>query len=508
MDPFAEYEQHDAVGLATAVRRGHVTPHELLDAAIARIERHNPVVNAVVTTAFDRARRTIDAGLPDGPLRGAPFLLKDLNHAWSGVRMTDGSRALRTYIPGYSATLVQRLEAAGVVLLGMTNVPEFGITPVTEPDLHGVCANPWDPTRTAGGSSGGSAAAVAAGMVPAASASDGGGSIRIPASHCGLFGLKPTRARTPSGPVGAEGLFGLSISHALTRSVRDSAVLLDATHGPEHGDPYAAPSPERPFAEEVGADPGTLRVGVVDGGIFHDDIDPQCRAAVVAATDLVGDLGHEVVPLRLDIDRRATVEAMLVLMAASTAAALDDVARLNRQRTPRPAEYELTTWMLRLVGRRLTAQQTAAALNHVRAMGRTVAAQLADQRIDAILTSTLAEPPTRHHALDPTPAEERVLRALRRAPVRAALLAVFEQLAQRALNPIPSLPLFNMTGQPAMSVPLHWTPEGLPVGVQFAGRFGDEATLLRLASQLEAARPWFDRRPPLATRGRGSHAAV
>jgi amidase len=508
MDTFAEYEQHDAVGLAAAVRDAQVTPHELVDAAIARIERHNPIVNAVVTTAFDRARRAIDAGLPDGPLRGVPFLLKDLNHAWSGVRMTDGSRALRSYIPASSATLVQRLEAAGLVPLGMTNVPEFGITPVTEPDLHGVCANPWDPTRTAGGSSGGSGAAVASGMVPAASASDGGGSIRVPASHCGLFGLKPTRARTPSGPVGADGLFGLSVSHALTRSVRDSAVLLDATHGPAPGDPYAAPSPERPFAEEIGADPGALRIGVVDGGVFHDDIDPRCRTAVEDATDLVGDLGHEVVPLRLDIDRTATVEAMLVLVAASTAASLDDIARLNHQPAPRAAEHELTTWMLRLVGRRLTGQQTAAALNHVRAVGRTVAAQLVDRRIEAILTSTLAEPPMRHRALDPTPAEGRVLRALRRAPVRPALLAVFQQLAQRALAPIPNLPLFNMTGQPAMSVPLHWTPDGLPVGVQFAGRFGDEATLLRLAAQLEAARPWFDCRPPLVTRTRRPHAAA
>ena len=508
MDGFAEYEQHDAVGLAAAVREGQVTPHELLDAAIARIERHNPVVNAVVTTAFDRAQHAIDTGLPDGPLRGVPVLLKDLSHAWSGVRMTDGSRALRSYIPAYSATLVHRLEAAGLVPLGMTNVPEFGITPVTEPDLHGVCANPWDPTRTAGGSSGGSGAAVASGMVPVASASDGAGSIRIPASHCGLFGLKPTRARTPSGPVGADGLFGLSVSHALTRSVRDSAVLLDATHGPEQGDPYAAPSPERPFAEEVGADPGTLRIGVVDGGIFHDEIHPQCRAAVTAATDLVGDLGHEIVPLRLDIDRTATVEATLVLLAASTAASLDDVARLNHQRAPRAAEYELTTWMLSLVGRRLTGRRTAAAFNHVRAVGRTVAAQLVDQRVDAILTSTLAEPPMRHHALDPTPAEERVLGALRRAPVRPALLAMFRQLAQRALAPIPNLPLFNITGQPAMSVPLHWTPDGLPVGVQFAGHFGDEATLLRLAAQLEAARPWFDRRPPLVTRARSPRPAA
>jgi amidase len=497
MDAFAEYEQHDAVGLAAAVRDGHVTAPELLDAAIARIERRNPSVNAVVTTAFDRARRAIDDGLPDGPLRGVPYLLKDLNHAWAGVRMTDGSRALRDYVPGYSATLVRRLEAAGLVALGMTNVPEFGITPVTEPELHGVCANPWDLTRTAGGSSGGSGAAVAAGMVPAASASDGGGSIRIPASHCGLFGLKPTRARTPSGPVGAEGWFGLSVSHALTRSVRDSAVLLDVTHGAEPGDPYAAPALERPFAAEVGADPGTLRVGVVDGGIFHGDTHPECRAAAVAATDLVGDLGHEVVPFSLDIDRASTIEAMLLLLAASTAAALDDVARLQGHRAPQVAQYELRTWLLRLIGRRVTGQQAAAALNHLRAVGRMVATQLSDTGVDVILTSTLAEPPMRHRALDPQPAEHRVLELLRRVPVRPVLMAMFWTLAQRLLEPIPSLPVFNITGQPAMSVPLHWTPDGLPIGVQFAGHFGHEATLFRLAAQLEAAHPWFDRRPPL-----------
>lgn len=495
---FAEYEQHDTVGLAHLIATGEISRTEVLHAAIERIEQRNPTLNAVVTTTFDRAEHAIANGLPEGPLTGAPYLLKDLNHAWAGVRMTDGSRSLRDFVPAYSATLVERLQAAGLVVLGMTNVPEFGITPVTESELHGVCANPWNTSRTAGGSSGGSGAAVAAGMVASASASDGGGSIRIPASHCGLFGLKPTRARTPSGPGGAEGGFGLGVSHALTRSVRDSAALLDATHGPEPGDPYAAPRPDRPFMQEVGADPGRLRIGVIDGGIFHDDIRAECRAAVAHTAALVEHLGHDVRSVRLDIDRAATIEAFLTIVAASTAATLHTVATMKGQRAPAPDEFELATWMLHLVGRKLSGQQVAAALTYLRGVGREVATTTRAQQIDVIVTSTLAGPPMRHHALDPTDTEHRVLEALRRVPVKPALLAMFHQLSRHVLAPIPSLPLFNITGQPAMSVPLHWTSDNLPVGVQFVGRFGDEATLFRLASQLEAAQPWFDRRPPLA----------
>lgn len=497
-DTFGEYEQHDTLGLAHLIRRGEVTRSQVLDAAIERIERRNPALNAVVTTTFDRARHAIANGLPDGPFTGAPYLLKNLRHAYAGVPLTDGSKSLRHFVPGYTATLVERLERAGLVILGMTNVPEFGITPVTEPDLHGLCANPWNTARSAGGSSGGSAAAVAAGMVPSASASDGGGSIRIPASNCGLFGLKPTRARTPSGPVQGEGWFGMSVSHAVTRSVRDSAALLDVTRGAEPGDPYVAPPPERPYLDEVGTDPGRLRIGVLEGGIFHDDVHSECRAAAVGTTSLLEHLGHDVQPLRLDIDRTATIEAFLTLVASSAAAAIDDVANLKGQRAPAAEEYELTTWMLRLVGRKLTGQEAAAALTHLRGVGRSVAATMTNRRLDVIMSPTLAEPPLRHHALDPTAAEQRVLGALRVAPVRPALLAVFRQMAETVLAPIPNTPLFNITGQPAMSVPLHWTADGLPVGVQFAGRFGDEATLFRLAAQLEAAQPWFDRRPAVA----------
>jgi amidase len=495
MDGFGDYEQHDALGLAHLIRAGEVTAHEVLREAIARIERRNPPLNAVITTTFERAQRRIADGTGDGMFAGAPFLLKGLNQALEGVPLADGSRSLRTWVPSYTSTLVQRYEAAGLVILGATNVPEFGLVPVTEPDLHGVCANPWDPSRTAGGSSGGSAVAVAAGMVPAASASDGGGSIRIPASQCGVFGLKPTRARTPSGPVHAEGWFGMSVSHALTRSVRDSAALLDVTQGPEPGDPYAAPAPDRPFLEEVGTDPGRLRIGMIDGGIFHDDIHAECRAAVADAGRLLGDLGHEVVPVTLPIDRATIIEAFLTIVAASTAATIAEIAALKRQRAPDPAEYELGTWITGLIGRKLTGAQVVAAHTYLRSVGRITAAAMGAHDIAVIMTSTLATPPLPHHALDPSPAEQRLLAALRRAPVRPALMALFRQLSDLVLAPIPNSPLFNITGQPAMSVPLHWTADDLPIGVQFAGRFGDEATLFRLAAQLEAARPWFHHRP-------------
>lgn len=497
MDAFGEYERYDALGLAQLIREREVTPREVLHAAVTRIERRNPPLNAVITTTFDRAEQQISNGRhTQGPFAGVPFLLKGLGHALEGVRLTNGSRSLRNWVPPYTSTLVQRYEAAGLVILGSTNVPEFGLLPVTEPQAHGVCANPWNTSRSAGGSSGGSGAAVAAGMVPAASATDGGGSIRIPASQCGLFGLKPTRARTPSGPLQGEGWFGMSISHALTRSVRDSAALLDATHGPEPGDPYAAPPPTRPFLDEVGADPGRLRIGKIDGGIFHDDIDPACRAAVSGAGRLLETLGHDVVPLTLPIDRAATMEAFQTLIAASTAAGLDEIAALKGQHAPQAAEYELSTWVTGLIGRKLDAVEVATALNYLRTVGRAIGATMAGQGIDAIMTSTLASPPQPHHALDPSPVEQRLLETLRRVPLKPALVATFRRLATTVLAPIPNNPLFNITGQPAMSVPLYWTSDELPVGVQFAGRFGDEATLLRLAAQLEAAQPWFDRRPP------------
>lgn len=497
MSTFPEYEEHDAVSLAELIRSDQVKPEEVVEAAIDRIERLNLTLNAVVTPTFERGRQLAESGPPSGPFSGVPFLLKDLTLAWEGTSLTEGSRALEHNISDHTSTLVSRYEAAGLVILGKTNTPELGLAPVTEPELHGLTANPWDPSRTAGGSSGGSAAAVAAGMVPMASASDGGGSIRIPASQCGLFGLKPSRGRTPSGPITSEGWFGMSVAHAVTRSVRDSAALLDATHGSEPGDSYTAPHADRPFIEEVGADPGAVKVGLIGGGVFHDRIAEECLTACSEAGSLLEGLGHSIEPIDLGVDPETTVEAFLTLVAASIATTLDEIAEIRGQSRPDPDDYELATWILGLVGGKLSASDVAGSLEHMRRLSRKVAHVMDERQVDVLMTPTLAEPPLLHGALEPTHAEQTLLRTLRRVPAKPALLAAFKQLADKVLEPIPNTPLFNATGQPAMSVPLHWSEEGLPVGVQFAARFGDEATLFRLAGQLEQAKPWFDRRPPV-----------
>lgn len=490
---FAEYPNFDAVGLADLIRRGEVSARDVAGAAVEQIERHNPTLNAVVTKTYNRAMATVGRGVGDGPLAGVPFLLKDLDAHWKGVPSTGGSRSSQWFVPDTTSTLVARYEAAGLLILGTTNTPEFGLAPVTEPELHGTTSNPWDVTRTPGGSSGGSGAAVASGMVPLAHASDGGGSIRIPASNCGLFGLKPTRGRTPLGPTVTELWGGFTVAHVITRSVRDSAAVLDATHGPESGDAYAAPPVDGSFLSQVDVDPGRLRIGVVTGGIFGDDIDRACRAAVRQSADLLHELGHTVEGVELPVDREAWKRAFLTVVAASVSASMH---RQSAGRKLDPAQYELATWVLSLVGRKLTAADYADAMVEVRRAGRLMAGVMS--KFDVVMMSTQAAPPLRHGSLAPSGGERRLLETLRRAPAKPALMGAFRQLADKVLAPIPNTPLFNMTGQPAMSVPLHWTPDGLPVGVQFVGRFGDEATLFRLAGQLEQARPWFARRPPMA----------
>jgi amidase len=491
---FPEYEQHDAVGLAALIRSGEVSAGEVLEAAIERIQRRDLQVNAVVTTMYEMARERVANGLPDGPFTGVPFLLKDLAIAYPGVPLTGGSHALRDYVPDYIGEIAARYERSGLVILGKTNTPEFGMKPSTESSLLGTTANPWNLAVTAGGSSGGAAAAVAAGMVPAANASDGAGSIRIPASHCGLFGLKPTRARNPVGPLYGEGWFGFSAVHAVTRSVRDSAALLDATHGPEPGDPYAAPPPVRPFLDEVGADPGSLRIGAVPGGILAPVTDPEVRVAVEQAAGLLGELGHVVEEVTIPVDRDELTWAFVVLTGAQVAHGIRMSVAATGRSKPDRSLYEPATWLIGLLGKVFTAADVAEALFVVRRTGREVGRMM--EGYDVLLSSTLGRRPWPHGELEPTDAEERLLALLGRVPAKPALKAAVEQLTPRVLGPVPNTPLFNVTGQPAVSVPLHWTTDGLPVGVQLAGRFGDEATLFRLAGQLEAARPWFHRRPP------------
>jgi amidase len=380
-------------------------------------------------------------------------------------------------------------------MLGRTNTPEFGLTPYTEPALYGPTRNPWAPDRSPGGSSGGSAAAVAARMVPLASGGDGGGSIRIPASCCGLFGFKPSRGATPTGPMLGELWHGFAVEHAITRSVRDSAALLDATWGPDPGAPYAAPPRARPYLDEVRTDPGRLRIAFTQEPLFGHDVHPQCVAALQASARLLEGLGHAVEEAAPPVDRDACALAFVTVLAGEIRAEIETVARLAR-RKPRAADFEPSTYSLGLLGRALSAARYAAAARTLQETGRAIAPFF--ERYDVLLTPTLAAPPLPIGALQPTPAERRlmsVVNALNAGWLLGAL-GVIEPLAAKTFDFIPFTPLFNATGQPAMSVPLHWSDDGLPIGMQFVARFGGEATLFRLAGQLEQARPWFDRVPP------------
>lgn len=471
----------DATGQAELVRRGEVSPLELVEAAVVRIEKLNPELNAVIHPSFDRARAAARSpDLPRGPFRGVPFLVKDILCTVAGEPYHDGMRFLRDL--GWTAPidsfLIQRFRAAGLIPLGRTNVPELGILPTTEPEAFGPTRNPWNLMHSTGGSSGGSAAAVASGMVPIAHGNDGGGSIRIPASECGLFGLKPSRGRTSLGPEFGEIAAGLVCEHVLTTSVRDSAAMLDCVAGPMPGDPYVAPVPERPFLLEVGADPGRLRVGVLleaPGGTA--DVHPDCLAAARDAAALLSSLGHVVEESAPDGLRDPEhVARFLTLWAAGVAASLDEwSARTGR--TIAQQDVEPLTWALAEMGRSYTAPQLLGAIGWMQATTRRIAFWHASG-FDLLLTPTLAEPPPRLGEMAPDH-DNPLLPILRAAGVT------------------PFTPLFNATGQPAASLPLSWNESGLPIGVQLAAPYGREDVLIRVASQLEEARPWTGRLPPV-----------
>ena len=335
----------DATAQADLVRNKEVTALELVTAAIDRIERVNPSVNAVVIPMYEKAREAASRPLPEGPFRGVPFLLKDLAAEYAGVAFNEASAFLRGYVPTEDQELVRRYKRAGLIVIGKTNTPELGLGPTTEPCLYGATRNPWDPSRTAGGSSGGAGAAVASAMVPMAHGNDAGGSIRVPAACCGVFGLKPTRARNPLGPLYGEMMGGLIVEHALTRTVRDSARLLDATAGPDFGDPYEAPSLARPFAHEIGVEPGRLRVVFSTRTLLGEDVHPDCRAAVHDAARLLESLGHHVVEGTPPIDGEEFWRLFTSVLAAGFAWAVDDWSRrLNRR--PVPEHFESFTWAL------------------------------------------------------------------------------------------------------------------------------------------------------------------
>jgi amidase len=468
----------DALGQAELVRRREITAVELVQAAIARIEAVNPKLNAVVTPLFEQALQEARRPLPDGPLAGVPFLLKDIGTGQAGVPETAGSRALRNHRPAVDSPIVTAYRAAGLVIAGRTNTPEFGNHSTTEPILFGPTLNPWATGLTAGGSSGGSAAAVAAGMVPAASGGDGAGSIRIPASCCGLFGLKPSRGRVSRAPAGEE-IGGFNVRHALTHSVRDSAALLDAIAGPAPGDPYFATPPERPYLQEVGRKPSRLKIAWSDRAPLGTPVDPQCAAAVRETARLLESLGHSVEEASPVFDPEVMIGPMVIVWAVGNLQDANDAERMLG-RPLEPDELEDTTWELVEHGRRFSALDLVRAVDELSAAARAIGPFF--QRYDAWLTPTLARPPER-------------LGVLNRSQGGAEAWWRFD-CAFNAWNP-----MANITGQPSMSVPLHWTADGRPIGSLITGRYGDEAALFRLAAQLEEARPWAGRVPPIHASG-------
>jgi amidase len=474
-DPAAEVALLDTTGQAELVRRGEATAQELVRWAIERVERVNPSLNAVVTPLYDHALEQVRTA--SGPFAGVPFLLKDLVVEMAGTPFSEGSVFLRGNTSRFDSALVTRLKRAGLVVVGKTNTPEFGMVPTCEPVLFGATRNPWDTTRSTSGSSGGAAAAVASGMVPMAHANDLGGSIRFPASACGLFGLKPTRGRNSLGPEYGDVTSGWAAEHAITRSVRDSAALLDATSGVERGDPSRAPRPARPFAQEVGADPGRLRIAYTartgDGSPGH----PDCVAALDDAVALCASLGHEVVEADLPGLTPEVGAAIGTAYHATVAWLLDYwIRRIGRE--PGPDELEPLTRAFWEAGKQVSAGTYLLAIQDLQAFARVVAGFL--DGVDMWLTPTMSTPPLPLGEITSTPEEP--LRALERGGATVGYPAV----------------VANITGNPAMSVPLWWNPDGLPIGVHFLGRFGDEATLFRLASQLEAARPWARHIPPVS----------
>ena len=502
MGVFIEYGSYDALGLAELVRKRDVTALELVDTAIERIERVNPELNAVITTMFESARRHAGDALPDGPFAGVPFLLKDLLSAYAGVQLAGGSRFRLGYVPGYDSELVRRYKHAGLVVVGKTNTPEQGLLPVTEPEVFGPTHNPWRIGLTAGGSSGGSGAAVAAGIVPMAHGGDGGGSIRIPAACCGVFGFKPSRGRTPCGPDASEQWQGYAIEHGLTRTVRDSAALLDAASGIEQGSWHSLPRPKSSFLEQLKEPVGKLRIAFSTKPLLTDgSVHADCAAAVRDVAALCTELGHEVDEGRPEIDGEAFVRDYLRVIWGETAATIAEEERLVG-RSARPGDFEPATWLSAMLGREISAADYALALRSLSAMSR---AQLPFfERYDVLLTPTLGMPPLPHHALRPGKLEATAQKFIAAGSLTSVLKIggpdrLIASFVDRIFQFVPFTPIANVTGQPSMSVPLNWNVAGLPIGSMFTGRFGDDGLLLRLAAQLEEARPWRDRRPAVHT---------
>jgi amidase len=471
----------DATAQAELVRRGEASPAELVDAAIDRIEVANGELNAVIHKLYDEGRQAAAGELPDGPFKGVPFLLKDLGASFAGQPLHMGMQYLKDadFRSPVDTYLAMRFREAGFVTIGKTNTPELGILPTTEPRAYGPSRNPWDVSRSTGGSSGGSAAAVASGMVPVAHANDGGGSIRIPASECGLVGLKPTRQRISEGPLIGDNMSGLTAELVVSKSVRDTAAVLEAVHGPAPGDPYVAPTPSRPYTEEIGADPGRLRIGLMTEPVLEAEPNAVVAEAARDAARLLESLGHVVEESHpTGFEEMDIIDTFLTRWMAGQAAALNQFQILVGREIG-PGDVEPLTWALAEEGRRRSAAQYVTAVGQHQLISRMIAGWF-ESGFDLLLTPTLGEPPPPLGSFDDS--GEDPVAALMRGAQTATFTATF-----------------NVTGQPAVSLPLHWSDEGLPIGVQLVASFGEEDLLLRVASQLEEARPWADRVPAAVT---------
>jgi amidase len=470
----ADYAEFDGLGLAERVKSGEVSPLELVEAAIERIERHNGVLNAVVHKAYDEARKTAAGDLPDGPFKGVPFLIKDLGAQVKGWPRTSGSNYAQVAADERDSELIRRYRASGVILLGKTNTPEFGIPGVTQSERLGPCANPWNPEHISGGSSGGAASATAAGMVPLAHASDGLGSIRIPAANCGLVGMKITRDRTPICEV-SDGAMGFSVHHVVSRTVRDSAAMLDATGYAQPGDPFQAPAKAGPYLDEVSKSPGKLRIAWSAETPSGRPIDDEMLAALHKTVELLAGVGHEVFEQGLGIDYRLFYRAQGLVSASHFSANVQRwIERLGRE--PAPGELGPLAARAYKAGQSLTGQQAFWGWQQLRLMNRQILERF--EGFDVYLTPTMSRPSPRIDWLNPLSVE----------------LTEFDR---RQAETYATTPPFNTTGQPSVSLPLWQSKDGLPIGMMFTGRFADEATLYRLAGQLEKEQPWKDRRPPI-----------
>jgi len=491
---FTDYLQHDATALADCVARKEVTAAELLDLALRQSERAQPKTNAICRLMEREARAQLAKPL-EGRLAGVPFLIKDCAQDYAGLPTSYASKSMTGIVAPEHAHVVRRYLDAGLVIFGKTNLPELALKGVTDSKLFGRACNPWNVERTPGGSSGGAAAAVASGVVPMAAGNDGGGSIRIPAAYCGLFGLRPSRGRISSGPAYGEYWYGATSEGVISRSVRDTAVALDVLSGDEVGDPFVIARPSEAYTQLVERDPLRLRIGFNAKSPIGTEVHPEAIAAVNHAVKLLASLGHEVEEAAPEIDGSALAKAFLHIYFGQVAAMVTQARALGA----RSSDFELLTRMLATLGGAISAGALTTQLLKWNEFARALARF--HRRYDMLLTPTLAHPPIRHGQGDPTEAEQRLLDLLDRVGLlgllaRAGLLdATIDKIARDSLQYVPFTQLANLTGTPAMSVPLHWTADGLPLGVQFVARFGEEDRLLQLARQLEQARPWFSRLP-------------